>query len=79
MAVKKETRFRPHAVYIGGDDKNIDLIVGKVYRVLRPEKLDGAHDLRVVDECGEDYLYPADWFVPIDVPSKVKRVLAEAK
>jgi len=29
-------------------------------------------DLRVVEESGEDYLYPADWFVLIEVPKKVQ-------
>jgi hypothetical protein len=78
MALKKHPRFRSHAVYVGGDARNIDLIVGKVYRIVRPRKLDQASDLRVIDESGEDYLYPADWFVSIDVPSKVKRALAGA-
>ena len=30
-------------------------------------------DLRVVDESGEDYLYPAARFVPIEVPAEVDR------
>ena len=36
------------------------------------------HDVRVIDESGEDYLYPADWFVPIDVPDEVEASLLEA-
>jgi len=32
--------------------------------------------LRVIDESGEDYLYPADYFAEIDVPKEVERVLA---
>jgi hypothetical protein len=26
----------------------------------------------VIDESGEDYVYPEDWFVPIDVPKAVE-------
>lgn len=35
--------------------------------------LDG--DVRVIDESGEDYLYPADDFVFIEVPEAVKEAL----
>ncbi len=38
-----------------------DLQVGQVYRVAPPVKNDGAM-LRVIDESGEDYLYPPDYF-----------------
>jgi hypothetical protein len=31
-----------------------------------------------VDESGEDYLYPADWFVPLDVPKVVQEALLKA-
>lgn len=52
-----------------------DLEKGKVYAVLADAgaKRDGY--LRVVDESGEDYLYPESYFVPLDLPSKVKAVL----
>jgi hypothetical protein len=72
------SRSPAHAIYIGGDAANVDLIVGKVYRVLKPLKLDGLESIRVIDESGEDYLYPSAWFVPIEVPGKVKRALAAA-
>lgn len=47
----------------------------KIYRILPDEqaRIDG--DLRVVDESGEDYLYPADYFVVIDLPTIVKKSL----
>jgi hypothetical protein len=32
-------------------------------------------DLRIVDESGEDYLYPKDWFVLIEVPKAVEASL----
>ena len=48
---------------------NVDLQLRKVYRVKRDRKaaLDGF--VRVIDESGEDYLYPAENFVPVQVPS----------
>jgi len=35
-------------------------------------------DVRVVDESGEDYLYPADWFVALEVPKAVRDSLLKA-
>jgi hypothetical protein len=35
----------------------------KVYRVLGDERAAKRHQVRVVDESGEDYLYPREWFV----------------
>jgi len=35
-------------------------------------------DIRIVDESGEDYLYPADWFVAVEVPKAVQASLLKA-
>jgi len=44
----------------------VGLVVGRVYKVAPPEENDG--DLwRVIDETGEDYLYPARYFEPLDL------------
>ncbi len=56
------------------------LEVGKVYRVLRTEKIArDAHLLRVIDESGEDYLYPADQFVKVNLPPAAKQALLRAR
>ena len=49
----------------------------KIYQVLfdREAALEG--DLRVIDESGEDYLFPASSFVLIEVPEAVQRSLLE--
>ena len=64
------------AVCIHGDDDDVDLIVGKVYRVMKPKRNDRNTDVRVVDESGEDYLYPRAWFVRVELPLKARKVLA---
>lgn len=43
----------------------------KIYRSLADENALKNGDLWVVDESGEDYLYPADRFVAIEVPRKL--------
>jgi len=37
----------------------------KVYRVLMDEQAARRRQVRVVDESGEDYLYPREWFVAV--------------
>jgi hypothetical protein len=56
-----------------------DLHLHTVYRVLEDEKADLAGYLRVIDESGEDYLYPADYFVLLDLPlAATEAILATA-
>lgn len=47
----------------------------KIYRVLPDEDAAREGDLRVVDESGEDYLYPAEWFAAVDLPRRLKTSL----
>lgn len=54
-----------------------DLEVWKVYRILPDPKAAEVGCLRVVDESGEDYLYPASCFVQVTFPEDVReRLLA---
>ena len=53
------------------DEELVSLVVGKVYKLAPPEPNDGDL-LRVIDESGEDYIYPASYFTPLiinDEPS----------
>jgi len=47
----------------------------KIYRVLPDQDAAREGDLRVVDESGEDYLYPVDWFAAVEVPRRVRASL----
>ncbi len=56
-------------------DYEASLQLRKIYRSL-PDRRAAAHDcLRVIDESGEDYLYPKDFFVAIELPKAVERAL----
>jgi hypothetical protein len=48
-----------------------DLEQRKVYLVLPDAKAAESGYLRVVDESGEDYLYPASYFVPVEFAAEV--------
>jgi hypothetical protein len=49
-----------------------DLEVWKVYRILPDARAAEVSCLRVIDESGEDYLYPADHFVQVDFPKNIR-------
>jgi hypothetical protein len=65
------------AVCITNTDYPASLELHKIYRVLPDEEAAKDGDLRVVDESGEDYLYPAEFFVLIDVPKAVEQALLQ--
>ena len=60
-----DSRF---AVCIGNEGYPASLEVRKIYRVINDQEAE-QHDLvRVIDESGEDYLYPGELFVLISLP-----------
>ncbi len=44
----------------------------KLYEVLTERTAERRHQIRVVDESGEDYLYPETYFAPVRLPSITK-------
>jgi hypothetical protein len=52
-----------------------DLEKGKVYQILSDPTAKKDGFIRVIDESEEDYLYPVSYFVPLDLPSEVKKAL----
>ncbi len=63
------------AVCVDNTGYPASLELHKIYRVLPDEDAEVDGDLRVVDESGEDYLYPAERFVVVDLPRTVKESL----
>ncbi len=75
MAEREEyIRF---AVCVNNADYPASLELHKIYRVLPDEDAEADGDLRIVDESGEDYLYPADYFVSLELPQAVEKSLLQ--
>jgi len=55
-----------------------DLEPRKIYQVLPDESSAADGYIRVIDDSGEDYLYPQDYFVPIDLPQAAQKALLSA-
>ncbi len=67
---------RPHFVVCVANPGCEDLQVRRLYRVLADPDAE-AHGLtRVVDDSGEDYLYPTSSFLPVPLPEVVEQALA---
>lgn len=59
-----------------GYEASLELM--KLYRMLGEERAGRARFLRIVDESGADYLFPAGLFRAIEIPRSVHRVLSAA-
>jgi hypothetical protein len=59
------------AICINNSEYPASLELHKLYRVIPDQDAERDDDLRVIDESGEDYIYPADYFVLLDLPREV--------
>ena len=65
-------------VCLKNDGYEVPLERRKIYRVL-PDSDAAKHRLiRVIDESGEDYLYPQRFFAPIELPQAIRRAVLAA-
>jgi hypothetical protein len=63
------------AVCVENSGYPASLELHKVYRVVADQDASREGDLRIVDESGKDYLYPAEWFAAVAVPRRVRTSL----
>ena len=52
-----------------------DLETRKIYLVVPDEEAETEGYFRIVDESGEDYLYPASYFVLVQLPAEAQEAL----
>jgi hypothetical protein len=74
----KRKPARRYAVCIRNRGNEASLERNKLYVVLPDARAEADGLVRVIDEDAEDYLYPADWFVAVDVPRAVEQSLLKA-
>lgn len=60
------------AICVKNNDYAASLELWKVYRVLPDERAARRNLIRVADESGEDYLFSAAYFVPVELPQTVE-------
>lgn len=65
-------------VCVRNDDYVASLELRKLYEVLPDEDAAKRGRVRIVDESGEDYLYPQSFFAPVELPSQTEQLLVKA-
>ena len=74
MRIKSE---KPHYVLCVSNERYpASLEARKIYQSIADPKSEAHGQIRVIDESGEDYLYPQDLFIPIKVPQAATRAFA---
>lgn len=65
-------------VCINNKDYQASLEIRKIYQVISDNNASQHQMIRVVDESGEDYLYPSNYFIPIEIPKAVEEAFSIA-
>ena len=69
-------KAKQFAVCLKNDGYEVSLERRKIYQVLPDPEAAKHRQVRVIDESGEDYLYPKEFFAEIKVPPVLAKALA---
>ena len=72
------TEYPTAVVCVQNAGNEISLQLWKIYKPLRDDDAKSEGFLRIVDESGEDYLFPETNFVPIELPAQAKKPFERA-
>ena len=75
--MKRKDSTPQFAICIHTDDADL-LTPRMIYQVLPDESAAKSDYIRVIDNEGEDYLYPADYFIFVDFSREIERALLRA-
>lgn len=65
-------------ICIKNDEYPASLEVRKLYQAVSDPDAESNNQIRVIDESGEDYLYPKDYFVSINLPDATEQAIIKA-
>ncbi|GAB5407441.1 MAG: hypothetical protein Aurels2KO_56720 [Aureliella sp.] len=65
-------------ICIENSDYPASLEKRKIYELLPDPKAEKIGQVRIIDESGEDYLYPSALFIEADLPKAVQTAVIEA-
>jgi len=75
----KEKRLKTQfVVCVKNEGYAASLELRKIYQVVVDSRSEEHGLIRVIDESGEDYLYPVEYFAAIELPQAVEKVFALA-
>jgi hypothetical protein len=67
------------AVCVNNKGYPASLELRKLYQVIPDEQTAKLRQIRVVDESGENYLYPEQYFAPVQLPQDTERAVLRAR
>ncbi len=67
-----------YVVCVSNRGYRASLLIRRIYRSLPDPEAAHRDLIRVIDDSGEDYLYPTTMFVAIDIPQEVARAFKKA-
>lgn len=68
--------MKHYVICVKNEEYPASLELRKIYQVLPDRQAANQHLFRIIDESGEDYLYPEEYFIPITLPKTVEKVFA---
>lgn len=63
---------------INNKDYPASLELHKIYQVIPDAEVEADDEIRVIDESGEDYIYPSVWFVDVELPLAARESFLKA-
>jgi len=69
---------RKFVVCVKNKDYAASLELRKLYQVVSDETAAKLHQIRVIDESGDDYLYPESYFVAVQLPQSAEKAVRRA-
>jgi len=74
----KKNNTRQLVICIKNDDYPTSLERRKIYEAIQDPDAGKHNQIRVIDESGEDYLYPEEYFIPVTLPKNVEEAVIKA-
>ena len=71
----KNSSGKRFVVCVRNEGYEASLELRKLYELLPDSSSERHHLIRVIDESGEDYLYPEGYFIPVELPKATEKAL----
>ena len=76
--VTNQHKQRGFVICVRNDGYEVSLERRKIYEILEDSDAGAHHQVRVIDESGEDYLFPSECFVSVELPKPTVQAVIEA-
>ena len=74
--MRSKSNKKHYVLCVSNEKYPASLEARKIYQRIPDAQAEAHRQIRVIDESGEDYLYPQELFVPIELPKEATRVFA---